>query len=417
MDLPRIKYTTTSDGLSIAYYVTGHGDENTVIVMGLASHLELTWEIPGVRAVVTRLAEQGRVAMFDKRGLGLSERELGVGTFERRTEDIGTVMDAAGFDHANILGISEGGPMAVLFAATYPDRVDRLALVASFPWGGGEDTTAMALIEATWGSGTYARTAIGNAPKDPEVTGRLERNVATPMGISKLVRQNALIDVRPILGHVRVPTLVVHDRFDAIVPIAAGRHLARHIPEARLVEVANGWHWGWGEHDNDDIIDEIVAFVGGERRSPSDSSGRVLATVLFADIVGSTERAVDLGDLEWRRLLDRYETSARETVRKGRGRWINFTGDGIVAVFDGPGRGVECARELRDSASATLGLSTRRRGPRRRGRDPKRRHQRAGRASDGANHGGGNGQRDLGLEHRARLGGRQRTALRVTRHA
>ena len=179
------------------------------------------------------------------------------------------------------------------------------------------------------------------------------------MGISKLVRQNALIDVRPILGHVRVPTLVVHDRFDAIVPIAAGRHLARHIPEARLVEVANGWHWGWGEHDNDDIIDEIVAFVGGERRSPSDSSGRVLATVLFADIVGSTERAVDLGDLEWRRLLDRYETSARETVRKGRGRWINFTGDGIVAVFDGPGRGVECARELRDSASATLDLSTR----------------------------------------------------------
>jgi class 3 adenylate cyclase len=205
----------------------------------------------------------------------------------------------------------------------------------------------------------YVRAAMGNTPKDPQVVERLERNIATPRAISALMRQNAAIDVRPILGHVRVPTLVVNDRLDPIVPVAAGRYLARHIPGARFLEVNNGCHWGWGEHDNDEIIDEVVAFLGGERQSPGDLGGRVLATVLFTDIVGSTGQAVEMGDLEWRRRLDQYEGAARDAVLASQGRWVSFTGDGILAVFDGPGRGVACARRLREWTTEALGLATR----------------------------------------------------------
>jgi pimeloyl-ACP methyl ester carboxylesterase len=359
VDLPRIRYTTTSDGLSLAYYIIGHGDATTVFILGLASHLELTWEVPGLRAIFVRLAGLGRLAVFDKRGLGLSERELGVGTLEYRVDDVRTIMDAAGFERANIVGISEGGSMAILFAATYPQRVERLVLVASYPWGGGEDSTAVRLAEATWGTGMYVRAAMGNTPKDPQVVERLERNIATPRAISALMRQNAVIDVRPILGDVRVPTLVINDRLDPIVPVAAGRYLARHIPGARFVEAKNGCHWGWGEHDNDEIIEEVVAFLGGERQSPGGDSGRVLATVLFTDIVGSTEQAVEMGDLEWRRRLDQYEAAARQAVVASQGRWVSFTGDGILAVFDGPGRAVACARHLREWTTEILGLATR----------------------------------------------------------
>jgi class 3 adenylate cyclase/pimeloyl-ACP methyl ester carboxylesterase len=359
VELPRIRYTTTQDGLSIAYYVTGHGEQNTVLLTGATSHLEVNWEIPGMRAGVVRLTELGRLAVFDKRGMGLSDRHSGVGTLELRMEDLRAVMDAADFERANLVAVSESGAMAILFAVTFPERVERLVLVAAFPYGGGKDNKAVPLVNATWGTGMFARACLGNAPKDPRVTERLERNVATPHGINELMRQNALIDVRPILGHVNVPTLVVNDRLDPIVPVAAGRYLASHIPGARFVEVANGCHWGWGEHDNDEILDEIVGFLGGETHfEPDVTSDRVLATVLFTDIAGSTERAVRLGDFEWRQILSRYEAAARDAVSARGGRWVRFTGDGFVATFDGPGRCLACAHVTRQSAS-DLGLETR----------------------------------------------------------
>jgi class 3 adenylate cyclase len=360
VELPRIRYTLSHDGLSLAYYVIGRGDRDLVFINGSANHLELTWEIPGFRAVFTRLAAVGRLAVFDKRGQGLSDRDLGVGTLDDRMDDVRSVMDAAGFGRASLIGVSEGVPMAVLFAATYPDRVERLVLYGGFAYGGGPDADldAVRVVDASWGTGSFVRLAIANCPNDQALLQRFERNVATPRGMREFTRRNALIDVRPILPDVRVPTLVVHDRHDPLVSFAAGRQLARHIPDATLVDLDNGYHWGWGEHDNDAAIDEFVSFISGERVTTDDVSERVLATVLFTDIVDSTELAIASGDHRWRSVLDRYHSGGRDAVDRHRGHWVKSTGDGILAYFDGPTRAVICAREIRQ-LGLELGLTTR----------------------------------------------------------
>jgi class 3 adenylate cyclase len=269
-------------------------------------------------------------------------------------------MDAATFERASLIGASEGAPMAILFAATYPDRVERLGLYGGFAYGGGSDADldAFRVVEASWGTGSFVRLAIANCPNDPSLLQRFERNVATPRGMRELTHRNALIDVRPILPDVRVPTLVVHDRHDPVVAFAAGRQLARRIPNATLVELDNGYHWGWGEHDNDAAIDEFVSFVSGERVTSDDASDRVLATVLFTDIVDSTQLAVASGDHRWSGLLDRYLSSARDAVHRHRGHWVKSTGDGILAYFDGPARAVICASEIYQRG-VELGLATR----------------------------------------------------------
>jgi pimeloyl-ACP methyl ester carboxylesterase len=210
MELPRIRYARTDDDLSIAFFVIGRGERNIVFIMGAANHLELCWEMPSLQALYRRLAGVGRLAVFDKRGLGSSDRRLGVGTLDGRMDDVRAVMDAAEFEHADIIGASEGGAMAVLFAATYPQRVQRLVLFGAFPYGGGLDDTNDAdlprMIEATWVTGSAMRTYFGNYPNDPPLLERFERNVATPRGMSEFVRRNCLIDVRPALADVRVPT-------------------------------------------------------------------------------------------------------------------------------------------------------------------------------------------------------------------
>ena len=361
MELPRIRYVSSRDGLSLAYFVIGQGPRNVVFVNGVASHLEFNWEMPSLRALYLRLAAIGRLAVFDKRGLGLSDRQFGTGTLEDRMDDVRAVMNAAQFDRASVIGASEGAPMAILFAATYPDRVERLVLYGGFAYGGGPDADvdAARLAESMWGTGGYLRAAVGNAPNDPPLLQRFERNVATPRGINELMRLNALIDVRTVLADVRVPTVVIHERHDPMVPFSAGLQLSRCIPDATLVELDNGYHVGWGEHDNDVAFDEIVSFVSGQRTtSTNDVSDRVLATVLFTDIVGSTELLVAMGDHRWSDVLSRYHTSALELVRQYRGRWVHSTGDGILATFDGPARGVACAQAIRDRG-IELGLTTR----------------------------------------------------------
>jgi class 3 adenylate cyclase len=248
--------------------------------------------------------------------------------------------------------------MAILFAATYPSRVHRLVLIAAFPYGGGEDNDMIRLVESSWGTGMFMRAHFGNYPNDPPLLERFERNIATPRGISELMRRNAFIDVRPVLADVRVPTLVVHDHRDPVVPFAAGRYLARRIPGAKLVEVDNGYHWGWGEHDNDVVVDEVVAFLTGEPVRSEDLTDRVLATVLFTDIVDSTEVATEMGDHRWRVMLDSYESQAIDAVRHHRGRWVKSTGDGVLASFDGPARAIACAKEIR-TCGHELGFATR----------------------------------------------------------
>jgi pimeloyl-ACP methyl ester carboxylesterase len=362
MELPRIRYARTHDDLSIAYFVLGRGERNMVFIMGAANHLEFNWEMPSLQALYRRLAAVGRLAVFDKRGLGLSDRHLGVGTLEERMDDVRSVMDAAGFAQADLIGASEGGAMAILFAATYPQRVRRLVLFGAFPYGGGLDDThdndLPRLIEASWGTGSAMRTYFGNYPNDPSLLERFERNVATPRGMAELVRRNCLIDVSPVLADVRVPTLVIHDRRDPVVPFEAGCQLAERIPGAKLVELDNGYHWGWREHDNDVMIDEAITFLTGERPPTDEAADRVLATVLFTDIVQSTELANQIGDQRWRGVLDGYESRAINAVRHHRGRWVKSTGDGVLASFDGPGRAIACAKEIR-TCGQELGLATR----------------------------------------------------------
>jgi class 3 adenylate cyclase len=214
------------------------------------------------------------------------------------------------------------------------------------------------MVEASWGIGVFMGAYFGNYPNDPPLLERFERNVATPRGMSELVRRNLLIDVRPVLADVRVPTLVVHDRRDPVVPFEAGCELARCIPRAKLVEIDNGYHWGWREHDNDVMIDEAISFLTDERPPSEDMTDRVLATVLFTDIVQSTELANEIGDQRWRGVLDSYESRAIGAVRHYRGRWVKSTGDGVLASFDGPARAIACAKEIR-TCGHELGLATR----------------------------------------------------------
>jgi len=358
VERPEVRYATTTDGLTIAYSVFGRGPVDLVMVPGMASHLEYMWEAPSFARMYERLGAVARVILFDKRGTGLSDREVGDGSLEARMEDLRAVMDAVRAPLASLHGWSEGGPMAMLFAATSPERVARLSLMGSFPHGGGEDTPLWRSVAALWGTGLTMRNFFATPPP-PEVLRRFEQTTATPRAMTRIASMNARIDVRPILDQIRVPTLVIHDRRDPVVPVEAGRYLAHRIPGAQYVELDQGLHVAWEEHEWDLVTDELVAFHTGARPDrPAPTGDRVLATVLFTDIVDSTARAAALGDQSWRVLLDRHDELARAAIRRFRGQWVKSTGDGVLATFDGPGRAVECAKAIRDGAPS-LGLEVR----------------------------------------------------------
>ena len=361
---PETRYAQSGD-VNIAYQVAGNGAIDLVVVPGSISHVEMLYDFPGVRENIERLARFARVISFDKRGQGLSDRVSGAPSLEVRMDDVRAVMAAAGSRRAALLGFSEGCPMSVLFAATYPELVSHLVLSGGFMRAGPAvpDDKFEAYIPAaaaTWGAGHMMKNVVGKPEAVQEelaLLGKFERMCCTPGGFKAIVMMNRQIDVSPVLQSIRVPTLVLHSRADAVVPVAQGRKLAAAIPGAKYIEYEDFPH-GMLLQKCDEVIDDIAEFITGHRPEATEAADRVLATVLFTDIVDSTTKAIELGDRRWRELLDSHDRVAKELVERHRGKLVKSTGDGILATFDGPGRGVRCALAL-GAASRQIGLPLR----------------------------------------------------------
>jgi pimeloyl-ACP methyl ester carboxylesterase len=369
VESPVTQYTKSGD-VTIAYQEWGAGVP-TVWVPGFISHVELNWEAPFFARAFVRGAEYSHMVTFDKRGTGLSDHTADFGSFEQRADDIRAVMDAVGLERAVIGGMSEGGPLAILFAAMFPERVDKLVLygtfakvsrAADYPEGNDQLDSLVPMVEGLWGTGDVLKLFAQHAP-DPRVEqqlmARIERYTATPKQAAHILRGVGEIDVRAALPSVQAPALVVHCTADPIVPVEVGRYLAEHLPKCeRYVELDRDFHASWLAADSDLLVDAMEEFTTGQVTSTPSSGERVLATVLFTDIIDSTARARDLGDAEWRQVLDRHDRICTDAVRASRGRIVKTTGDGILATFDGPARGVDAARRIVTDVQS-LGLHVR----------------------------------------------------------
>ena len=365
---PETRYAKSGD-VHIAYQVVGDGPLDLVCIMPMATHLELLWEEPTLEHFFGRLASFSRLILFDKRGTGMSDRVPDLPTLEQRMDDVRAVMDAVGSERAALLGGSEGGSMSALFAATYPERTVALVLLGSFarrvwapdyPWAPTleERQRYFEWIEASWGRAADVSTVVpGRADDEPfkRWVARYQRLAASPGAAAALLRMNSQIDVRHVLPAIRVPTLVLHRVGDPDVDVGNGRYLAAHIPGAKYVELPGTEHAIY-VGDTDSILDEIEEFLTGVRPVPEPD--RVLATVLFTDIVGSTDHAVRLGDRRWRDLQERHHATVRRELARHRGREVDTAGDGFLATFDGPARAVRCAKAISEGVRE-LGLEVR----------------------------------------------------------
>jgi class 3 adenylate cyclase len=361
--LPETRYAQSGD-ISIAYQVMGDGPVDIIMIPGLFTHVEFMHELPGYTAFLRRMSAYARVVTLDKRGQGLSDRIVGAPTLEERMDDVRAVMDAIGSRRAVLFGFSEGCPMGVLFAATYPERVARLILAGGFAssaqrapedsWRKWRDQ----LVDH-WGDGETARTVAPSQIGSPEfgLYGKFERLSMSPGALRTLMTLNRAIDVSAVLPVLQVPTLVLHNRTDAQVAVELGRKLAEGIAGARYVEYPAGDHYFW-LGDTEAIHGDIEEFVTGHRDSGAAELQRVLATVLFTDIVDSTRSAAAMGDQRWRRMLDDHDRLAQQVISRHRGNLIKSTGDGILATFDGPGRAVRCALAF-GSATRQIGFPVR----------------------------------------------------------
>ena len=356
MEIPETRYADAG-GISIAYQLFGTGPVNVVAVPPAASCVEMVWDWPPAHHYFERWGAFARVAHFDKRGTGYSDRMSGAPSVEERMDDIRAVMDAAGFERAVIFGLSEGGPLSTLFAATYPERTIALVLQGTFARMPHDEEASSWFIDQ-WAQGWGTPDSITGAFFVPSQQGneeyalylrRYERAAATPAALRTLMRLNLEIDVQPALPLIACPTLVVHASGDLLIPVRTGRELAEAIPGALFAEYDSPDHFPMltGVDDSMDIVEE---FLTGEL--PATPTDRVLATVLFTDIVGSTAHAAELGDSAWHAALDRHEHTMRRVLAEHRGTLVNTTGDGLVATFDSPARGIRCARALCDSAAA-----------------------------------------------------------------
>jgi pimeloyl-ACP methyl ester carboxylesterase len=352
----------SAGGPNIAYQVHGEGPLDLVLIPGFVSHVELIWEDPTIARFLRRLTSFARLIVFDKRGQGLSDRQGRPPTLEESMDDLRTVMDAAGSERAALVGISEGGPMSALFAASYPERVSALVLYGTwarilkapdFPHGI-EPFVLDGLREMFregWGGPVAAEFWAPSAAEDPEFRrwwARLLRQGTSPKGAADLIDLYREIDVRPILPTISVPTLVLHRKEDIVVRERQGRYLAEAIPGARFVELDGPDHLAW-IGDQDALLDEIEEFLVGSRRAHEPE--RALATVLFTDIVDSTRTAARLGDRGWRDLVERHDAIVRRHLTLHRGQEIKTMGDGFLATFDGPARAIRCAAAIRDDLS------------------------------------------------------------------
>ena len=365
---PETRYAK-SGALNIAYQVVGEGPLDLIYVPGWISNVELMWDEPAHAHVLDRLASFSRLILFDKRGTGLSDPVPldGLPTLEERMDDVRAVLDAVECEQVALFGFSEGGLMSVLFAATYPERITALALYGVFakriwspdyPWAPKPEARAREIeeLEENW-SRTMDLDRL--APSEDEAfKNRLAtyfRRSASPGAAVALMRMNTQIDVREVLPSIQAPTLVLHRRDDLDASVDEGRWLAEQIPGATFVELPGDAHTLWGG-DTDSVVDEIEEILTGARRGPEPD--RVLATVLFTDLVGSTEQAKKLGDRRWRELLERHHTLVRQQLDRFNGREIDTAGDGFLATFDGPARAIRCGYAI-ESGLRGLGLEVR----------------------------------------------------------
>jgi class 3 adenylate cyclase len=350
---PATRYAKSGD-VHIAYQTFGKGGVDLVVVPGWASHLEHAWSDPVFASFLTRLGSFSRVIWFDKRGTGLSDREVGMPTLEQRMDDVRAVMDAAGSKRAVVFGVSEGGSMSALFAATHPDRTSSLILYgafacriwsAAYPWAPTleERQRWIESLEKGWGGDVELESlAPSRAHEDSfrdwfTAYGRMSVSPAAAVALAKM---NTYIDIRDVLPTIHVPTLVIHRRGDRDVVVGNGIYLAQNIPDAKYVELPGDDHFV-ASGDADEILDPVEEFVTGVR--PARRTDRVLSTIMFTDIVGSTRKANELGDREWKKLLLAHNGLIRREFSVFRGREVKTTGDGFVATFDGPGRAIQCA--------------------------------------------------------------------------
>ena len=357
IERPETKYARSGD-VMVAYQVTGERNPiDLVHAPGTVSHLELFWDIPEAAALIERLSSFARLIRFDKRGTGMSDRPPGPATLEERTDDIRAVMDAAGSERAFIFGTSEGGSMACVFAATYPERTSGLILWGTqatwirtddYPWGESRED-ALAEVEElaekgltdTYLFGFGAGEGTGMSEDEKERMRRLWRSATTPGALAALERMNLDIDIRGVLPSIRVPTLVMNRTDDPVANVDAARDLASHIEGARFVEIAGNMHPFFQGPEAEAVTAEIQEFVTGSR--PALGGDRALATVLFTDIVDSTRKAAELGDRAWRDLVERHHALVRDLLARSRGTEMDTAGDGFFATFDGPARAVRCA--------------------------------------------------------------------------
>jgi pimeloyl-ACP methyl ester carboxylesterase len=372
MEAPETRYARSGD-YSIAYQVVGQGDLDLVYVPGLASHVEVFWEEPAYSRFLHRLASFSRLILMDRLGTGLSDRLPAnqASTYEQRMDDIRAVMDAVGSERAAVLGWSEGAPLCALFAATYPQRTTALVMYGGVPrfvsdddyqWGFPRevlDDWVEQIVPAAWGQDEELlrlwAPSVAEQPGPRRWFVRFGRLAASPGAAQALFGMAQDLDIRDILPAIRVPTLVIHRTEDSLVEVEHSRYMAERIPDAKLVELPGVDHlWWFG--DQDAIVDEVQEFLTGARSAPEPD--RVLATVMFTDIVGSTKRAAEVGDSRWRELLERHEAIVRRELERHRGREVNTTGDGFLATFDGPARGIGCARAIAE-AVRPLGIEVR----------------------------------------------------------
>jgi pimeloyl-ACP methyl ester carboxylesterase len=369
--MPSVTRYAKSDDVHIAYQVLGDGPIDVLVVPGFVSNVEATWQSPEISAFYRRLASFCRLILFDKRGTGMSDRGSQIFTLEQRMHDVQAILDAVGSERATLFGMSEGGPMSLLYAATYPERTSALVLYGTyarrawapdypFGWKDPQWDAVFRNIEQHWGTSkgvnlTVLAPSIAHDKQAADGMSAYLRAAASPGAALAVMKMNRDIDVRNVLPAVNVPTLILHRSGDRFIDFAHADYMAQHIPGAKFVELSGEDHAPW-IGDRDAILDEVEEFVTGARHAHEPE--RVLATVLFVDIAGSTEHAAAIGDRAWRGLLETFQAKVREVLRQHRGREIDTAGDGFLTAFDGPARAVRCAGVIRDAVRA-LGIEVR----------------------------------------------------------
>lgn len=371
METPLTHYVEASDGISVAYQISGSGPVDLVVVNGIFGHIEAQYDLPGYPEFIEGLGRFARVIVFDKRGSGMSDRISGAPPLEERIRDVTAVMDAADSQQAVLFGLSEGGPMSILMSALHPDRVRGLILCGTYArcsWAedypdGTKREPFLERVKArldSWGdpaagNGGIAAPSFADDPVFQEAWARTNRQSFPPATFLKMWELALDIDVRDIVPTVSVPQLIIHREADRVVPVNLGRYLSRLAPSATYRELPGGDHIPWG--GSGEILGLIEEFVTGDRPVAANVQ-RSLSTVLFTDIVQSTERASALGDGRWRQLLDRHDALAGRQVERFDGKLIKTTGDGILATFGGPARAIGCALALSEGVHG-LDLSIR----------------------------------------------------------